>query len=330
MTQQYSREKLKMAAPEELDGLRKRLEKQLPHSSLIHGALLANAAYEGALDVAGTKIFHSDHSSLVVATPTITFRGIQSIAFFWDEEEDDQEVSAMLATVPSIDWKESIFIYASPLVLMKKMETWISKGILGEGFLESVEITHTYYYSLTSWPATEISLPDGYEIRDLQKENAQFMMNNWTYNGGETKEGYEHMVTTVPGVGVFVSKEESGRKEKKCLINSESKQPEKSDETTFDRQVDDPVAWTQLSFFNYFTNTFTLPAHRGLGLAKAVTVALAKRALRDTGFASTYIVVNNDVSIAMHEKLGFTRHHEVGFQYYKSKLHPLEPYIENL
>lgn len=323
---------LKLATPEQMTPLRRRLEKHLPQAALIHGALLANEAYNGLFDIAATKIFYSEHTSFVVATPTITFKGIQSLAFFWEEEEDDREMAAMLATIPSIDWNESIFIYASPLALMKKLEKWINEGTIGEGFLKSVEITHTYYYSLTSpLPSTEISLPDGYEIRELGREHAQITLSNWKYNGGETEEGYERMVTTLPGIGAFVSTNQKLGKDSIGQMNTDAMKSDGSEEATSDRPMGDAlVAWTQLCPFNYFMNTFTLPTHRGLGLAKAVTVALAKRALQDTGLASTYIVVDNHASITMHEKLGFTRHHEVSFQYYKSTLHPAEPFIENL
>ncbi|KAK7075813.1 hypothetical protein SK128_013519 [Halocaridina rubra] len=79
-----------------------------------------------------------------------------------------------------------------------------------------------------------------------------------------------------------------------------------------------PVAWTHLSVFNTFGNTFTIPKFRGLGLAKVVTTTLADRLVGESGRAFSYVDDDNIASIKLHEKVGFIKQScEMGWVMYK-------------
>ena len=158
-------------------------------------------------------------------------------------------------------------------------------------------------------------------------EHTDYMRQYWKYNGSETKEGYRNLVAKLTSIGAFQCKSQvGGENVAKGTPSSEEEEANSTSEDTLGY----PVAWSQLGIFNCFKNTFTLPEHRRKGLANAVTLALARKCMEDTGVASSTVVVDNELSKAIHEKLGFIRQHKVRFHYYTSSHPDSAPFIANL
>ncbi|XP_068244573.1 uncharacterized protein [Palaemon carinicauda] len=169
-----------------------------------------------------------------------------------------------------------------------KMDKFVTSGSLGNGVLKPNEPMSTVeVYSMPSVPIVDMTLPNGFELRDLTEEHAEFIREHWQYKHAIPLDSYRLMRKILPGIGVF-----------KTGDGNDSEMTKMSKE---------PVAWAQLSFYNMYTHTFTLPQYRRLGLASVATLALAKRSLELTGVALSAIGLDNQLSINMHVKLGFKR-----------------------
>ncbi|XP_064116691.1 uncharacterized protein LOC135222534 [Macrobrachium nipponense] len=309
---------------------------QLPSIEDICGTLRALAAYEGLWDLLRTKIYYSDYSSLVVGTPSDYQSAKQSLYLFWDEEEeDDEDIARLLSHIPALDWSRPVFLSLSPLSLVRKVSClpvvsedeefernceafqslWrlpsrtpkdrgglnrnghadppirkgrelLDFGLLGHGLLKPSEAFILQLYVMSSLPSIDIRLPKGFDFRDLTEEHAEFLLDYWEYKHASTPHKYRCMRRVLPGIGVF--KTSDGNANNEGAENG-----------------DQPVAWAQLSFWNMYTNTFTLPQYRRQGLAAMATLALARKSLEKTGLALAPISANNAPSAGMHLKLGF-------------------------
>ncbi|XP_064114073.1 uncharacterized protein LOC135220653 isoform X2 [Macrobrachium nipponense] len=293
---------------EDFDKVQKRLEMYLPESYFIYGYLLARKAYKISEKDAEKQIFFSPQSTLVVAIPGLS-QVVQSLSVFWDVSQDDESLIAnQLKSISTIDWTQPIFIYAAPLALLEKLQTLALRGILGDGYLTPHTSFLGHLYSLTSQPKLEPRLPEGFELRGLREEHCGIMHDHWDYNFSETADAYRGFLRALPGLGVFQTSDEHQR----TRGGQHSSQGGNS--------LDSPVAWSHISPFNVLTNTYTLPEYRGKKLALAVTLALAKTSIQETGFAAASISDDNYPSIKLHESAGFTRQHPLGYQYFKSSL----------
>lgn len=296
---------------EDFDKVQKTLEMYLPESFMIYGYLLARKAYKVKGKGAEKKIFFSPQSTLVVATPGFS-EDVQSLSVFWDVSQDDEHLIAnQLKSISAIDWKQPVFFYAIPVVLLEKLRTLVLKGILGDGYLTPHRSFPCHLYSLTSQPELEPRLPEGFELGGLREEHGGIMYDHWEYNFSETTDAYRGFLRTFPGVGVFKTRD-------RCNEHQRIQEGEHSSQGA--NLSDPPVAWSHISPFNVLTNTYTLPEYRGQKLALAVTVALAKASIQETGFAAAVISDDNYASIKLHESAGFTRRHPLGYQYFKSSL----------
>ncbi|XP_066968920.1 uncharacterized protein [Macrobrachium rosenbergii] len=272
----------RLASREELDEIRSRLKEYFPKSAVIYGILKALTAYEGMWDLLGTQVYYCDYSSLVAGTPSDYQCAKQTLYLFWDEEEeDDEEVAMLLSRIPALDWSKPVFLCGTPLSLVRKVENFVTTGLLGYGLLKPSEAMILQMYSLSSMPSIDMELPEGFEFRDLTEEHAEFLLDHWQYKHISTLHRYRCMRRTLPGVGVF--------------------------KTSHGNNNGEPVAWAQLSFWNMYTNTFTLPQYRRQGLAAMATLALARKSLEKTGVALAPIFPDNVPSAEMHLKLGFKR-----------------------
>ncbi|XP_068244576.1 uncharacterized protein [Palaemon carinicauda] len=299
--------RLREATREDVDKITTRLKNYLPESSLIYGTIMALKAYEKMWDLLGTQIYYSDHSSLVVGTPSLYKHRNQSFYIFWDHnKEDDQEIIHLLSNIPSIDWSKPLFLSHVPLNLMKKMENFLTSGMLGNGLLKPDEPIVLQLYGMASVPDKEIKLPDGYELRDLNEEHAEFILDHWEYKHITSVDHYRCMRRALPGIGVF----------KTGGVSKGNDEDLTQDNSVNLNTTDNPVAWAQFSFLNLYTHTFTLPEFRRQGLAAVATLALAKKSLENTGMALSTIFAHNESSVKMHLKLGFVRMFDVGAQHY--------------
>ncbi|XP_068244572.1 uncharacterized protein [Palaemon carinicauda] len=273
----------------DIDKIKDKLKEYFPKSSVIYGTLSALAAYEGLWDLLETQLYYSDQSSLVVGTASVHKNASQSLYLFWDEDnEDDEEIVHLLSAIPTVNWNRPISLKLVDLSLVRRMDKFVTSGSLGNGVLKPNEPMSTVeVYSMPSVPIVDMTLPNGFELRDLTEEHAEFIREHWQYKHAIPLDSYRLMRKILPGIGVF-----------KTGDGNDSEMTKMSKE---------PVAWAQLSFYNMYTHTFTLPQYRRLGLASVATLALAKRSLELTGVALSAIGLDNQLSINMHVKLGFKR-----------------------
>ncbi|XP_068244032.1 uncharacterized protein [Palaemon carinicauda] len=301
--------RLREATREDVDKITTRLKNYLPESSLIYGTIMALKAYEKMWDLLGTQIYYSDHSSLVVGTPSLYKHRNQSLYLFWDHnKEDDQEIIHLLSNIPSIDWSKPLFLSQVPWNLLKKMENFLTSGLLGNGLRKRDEPNVLHLYWMTSVPDIETKLPDGYELRDLNEEHAKFILDHWEYKHTTSLDRYRCMRKIIPAIGVF----------KTGCASKGNGEDLTQDNSVNLNTTDYPIAWAQLSFLNLYTHTFTIPEYRRQGLAAVATLALAKKSLENTGVALSTIFPHNEISVKMHLKLGFVRLFDVGDQHYFS------------
>ncbi|XP_066988773.1 uncharacterized protein [Macrobrachium rosenbergii] len=286
----------------------------------IYGYLLARKAYTGGHKDVKKLIFFSFRSTLVVLIPAFS-EDVQSLSVFWDVSQDDEHLIAnQLKSISAINWTQPVFFYAVPMVLLEKLQTLALRGVLGDGYLTPHRILICHLYSLASQPELEPRLPEGFELRRLRDEHGGIMYDHWKNNFSETTEAYKGFLRAFPSAGVFQTSGHCKGVADSQASNDHQRIQDDEHSAQGSNMVDSPVAWSHISPFNVLTNTYTLPKYRGQKLGLAVTLALAKVSIQETGFAAACVADDNYASIKLHESAGFTRQHPLGYQYFKSSL----------
>ena len=122
-----------------------------------------------------------------------------------------------------------------------------------------------------------------YRVSRLKKEDAPKVWTHWNLNRLVSEDNVRHDIVHFPSSGI----RERGWQQ--------------------DEAQDTLVAWTRTMIFGWIGNTFTMPQHRGRGLASVATVTLALQLLQEGLLAYVAIGDHNTVSIMFHERLGFKR-----------------------
>ncbi|XP_068222467.1 uncharacterized protein [Palaemon carinicauda] len=292
-------------------------------------------SFEAALHVAqNSEDFDEVQMRLQKYLPESSMDCIQSLSVFWDVSlEEEHTIVKLLKSIRNFNWTQPVFFYATPMVVLEKLQMLASKGLIGNGLLKPHTLFPSHFYSMISQPELEPSLPDGLELRELDEEHGEFMHSQWEYKFSETVSSYKCYLKVFPGVGVF-RKSEDYNDFGDSQRSKENQQAQEEENLTPDGANDSihtPVAWSHISPFNVFTNAYTLPEYRGQKLALSVTIALAKMSIEKTGSASAVINNGNHASIKLHERAGFRKQHAMGYQYFKSAVNTcffdsLEPF----
>ncbi|XP_076066895.1 uncharacterized protein LOC143040094 [Oratosquilla oratoria] len=295
---------------ESLPKLRDILESQMPNSLNAHGFVSSLIEYD--LRKLGIKVFAGEETSFrtfLVLTHTASWEGMQSTTVYYEEQRQpdeeglaDEEFAELLMSVPGLDWTKPVFLYACNQYVLTRIWRLMSSGkLMADPWHQSVSQGHAYILSRDNIGETlKIRLVEGYTLGRLTPAHAEWVYDHWAYKHTETKEVFREMISKFPSVAAF-------------KVN-----PEESDLTQLKDDVLQslPVSWV-LKFPNgSMGSTFTLPEHRGRGLARMLTLVLSRRL--DDLCSPIFVFVDNTntFSIEFHTKMGFRRACPFGFEIY--------------
>ncbi|RXG51837.1 hypothetical protein Avbf_02876 [Armadillidium vulgare] len=142
--------------------------------------------------------------------------------------------------------------------------------------------------SLSKEDYKDPEIPRGYELKFLPPTCASHILQKWSFSYTETQEAVQERLSILKGIGAF-------RIDSHSLSNNDDR----------DNNFDSLVSWSHQYLSGAIGMTYTLPEERGKGLAGAVTLSLAKLILDEGRIAFCYIESTNDLSLKLHQKLGF-------------------------
>ncbi|XP_063615027.1 uncharacterized protein LOC134788112 [Penaeus indicus] len=280
---------------EELAGLKDRMSRYLPHSASIYGIVGTKLRHPLVQEISTDVYVPESHpdSSLVVATPSCSSDLLKSLTVFWclEEEEDDEDVALLLASLPACLWKQPLFFYACSVPVLRKLESLLNYECLAGGQTVWHRMSEGMMYSLSREDLQVHQLPPGFTMGPLRPEDTPTVRSWWKYSWSESYAVLLAHINHLPSVGVYKDGEDGGASEG-------------------DRKL---VSWIQQYKNGNMGNTFTLPEYRRLGLARCATLALSRKNIESGRPAYLVIDETNTDSILFHEKIGFKKQCGVGW-----------------
>lgn len=135
-------------------------------------------------------------------------------------------------------------------------------------------------------------------MTSLRRQDAATVWTQWGMNIFESLASIPHLITAFPSIAIHTQ---------------DPLEPQPAISYTGDPGservgTEDTIAsWVHLFRLGWIGNTFTLPQHRRRGLARAATLALARRLLSEGLLPFVLLNDSNSQSIKLHEDLGFRR-----------------------
>ncbi|XP_076066837.1 uncharacterized protein LOC143040061 isoform X2 [Oratosquilla oratoria] len=284
-----------------LPSLKDTLRSHLPRSIMVHGIVDVTLRYQS--QELETKFFYANETScfnsFVVATPVCSWEGVQTLSVYFEDKGQvssevpdnealaDEEMAQLLMSIPDLDWTKPVYYFACTLNVLSRVRRLMASRRIGVGHRRrNVAITHVYIFDPKEAPR-KLGLADGYTLGCLSSAHADWVYDHWFYNFTETRPAMSSYVSNFPTMAAFVTKPEEVRD-----LPEESSQP---------------VSWILTYKTGSLGNTFTLVDHRRKGLAKEVTLALAKKvdALGSPVFVN--VAEGNTASRDFHVNLGFKK-----------------------
>ncbi|KAG0724438.1 Glycine N-acyltransferase-like protein 3 [Chionoecetes opilio] len=283
---------LRQVRKDELDALKQRLARHLPHSLAVYGVVSLAARYGlHSLEPASILVPTCPRSSCLTVIAPIASGAMQCLLVFWSlEEHTAKDVTDRLSRLPHLDWNQPVLMYCVPTVLLPSLQSLSSWGRRRV----TLQASHSaHLYQLKAPTILNAKLPQMYHVTRLRKEDASAVWTNWIFNNFDSVESVRNDIIHFPSVGIRERGPEDGagslQKEAEGIL----------------------VSWICTNKFGWMGNTFTLPHHRRQGLAGAATISLANQLLQEGLPAFVAIEKNNTASVQLHEKLGFERQMEM-------------------
>ncbi|XP_042879495.1 uncharacterized protein LOC122257950 [Penaeus japonicus] len=279
---------------EEVASLRDRMSQYLPHSAAICGILDTKLHHPSVKELSTTVYIPESPwpSSLVVATPGCSSDLLKSLTVFWSQqEESDEDLALLLASLPSCRWNEPLFFYGCPIYVLRKLESLLNCECLASGQTIMHRISEGLMYSLCREDLQQYQLPEGFTVGSLRAEDIDTLQSWWKYNWSESALALASLLSHLPSIAVF-------------------KEAGEGDAGGGDRRL---VSWIHHYKNGSMGNTFTLPEYRRLGLARCATLALAYKNIESGRRAYVFIDEVNTDSILFHEKTGFKKQCGIGW-----------------
>ncbi|KAG0729670.1 Glycine N-acyltransferase-like protein 3 [Chionoecetes opilio] len=311
---------LRQVREDELDALKQRLARHLPHSLAVYGAASLAARYGlHSLRPASILVPTCPRPSCLTVMASITSSAMQCLVVFWSlEEHTVKDVTDRLSRLPHLDWNQRVIMFSVPTVLLPSLQSLKQLGTPTSD-ASSPYIEHLYssrhrrfsmpLQSLSSWGHRRVTLqapyiehlyqlktptilnaklPQMYNVTRLRKEDASAVWTNWEFNTFYSMESVRNDIIYFPSVGIRERGPEDGA-------------------GSLQEAEEILVSWVCTSKFGRMGSTFTLPQHRHQGLAGAATMALASQLLQEGLPVFVVIEDSNTASVQLHEKLGFER-----------------------
>ncbi|XP_050715160.1 glycine N-acyltransferase-like protein 3 [Eriocheir sinensis] len=292
---------LRPVREEELEEVRERLARQLPHSIVVHGAVsLAKRYGLHTLRPASILVPACPQPSCLTVITNPTSSAMQTLVVFWNPEEDTaRDVMDQLSRLAVLDWSQPVHFIAIPTALLDSIE---AVGSVGSQRVRYSRQYPVHIYTLQTARTQDEGLPPEYVMASLKGSDATTVWTRWSLNAFDSLASTKHIITSFPSVGVY-KREPSEPHQTKQSTNNPGSLEEGAERTL--------VSWTLLFKLGWIGHTFTLPQHRRRGLARAATQALARQLQFEGLLPYVLLWVGNDKSIKLHEGLGFRRQCEV-------------------
>lgn len=265
---------LRPVRKDELATLKERLARHLPHSYAVHGAVSLAARYGlHALQPASILVPACPRPSCFTVIAGMPSATVRSVSIFWSVvEHSAKDVTQYLSLIPDLDWSQPVNIVSLPTILLPALQ---SLGSIGGRTVRFKTRLSAYVYSLQAPVTLDIELPQGYHLTRLKGEDASTVWTHWDNNQHVSEDSMRGDIVHFPTVGI-----------RECGSHQ-------------------LVSWTRTNIFGWMGNTFTMPQHRGRGLATVATVALARQLQQEGLLVYVIIVDANTAAKKFHERLGF-------------------------
>lgn len=279
---------LRHVREDELDALKARLARHLPHSVAVYGSLSLAARYGlHSLRPASILVPVDPRPTCLTIIAPLGSENLQITEVFWSPEEHTvKDVAQYLSLIPDLDWSKPLTLIGIPKILLPALKSLDS---IGGRQVQVQERGEGHIYNLETPPILGTELPPMYHMSSLKEDEASTVWTNWEFNFTDTEDNMRQDIIHFPSVGI---REHS-------FTNSAEPRMQTAKETL--------VSWIRTTKYGWMGNTFTLLHHRRRGLASRATLALARQMLQEGFFANAAILDNNTVSIKFHEDLGFKR-----------------------
>ncbi|KAK8393309.1 hypothetical protein O3P69_013378 [Scylla paramamosain] len=290
MTSQ-SKEGLRQVRENELDALKERLIRHLPHSFIVYGSVCLAKRYGlhclhpvSILVPVGTRL------SCFTVICTRTSDGPHDIQVFWSlEEHTAEDVADYLFHTLDLDWSQHLFSISLPDILLPSLQ--LLENIGGRQVRIQPKLHgHLYIFQEPAILSTkQIKLLPEYQVTHLKEDDVSLIWKNWEFNSLDSVNSMRHSIINFPSVGI----------RKRIPTDNTGQLQEEAGETL--------VSWVRMSKYGYMGSTFTLPQHRRRGLASTATLILTRQLQQESLLPAVIIENSNTASIKFHSDLGFER-----------------------
>ncbi|KAG0728676.1 Glycine N-acyltransferase-like protein 3 [Chionoecetes opilio] len=279
---------LRHVRKDELEALKQRLARHLPHSLVVYGVVSLATRYGlHSLRPASILVPTCLRPSCFTVIAPITSGTMQCLLVYWSlKEHTAKDVTDRLSRLPHLDWNQPVYIYSLATVLLPSLQSLSSWG-RRRVTLQTPHIGHLYQLKAPSIRNAE--LPQRYQVTRLGEEDASVVWTNWKFKHFNMVESVRHDIIHFPSAGI----------RERGPVDGAGSLQEEAEETL--------VSWILTTNIGWMGNTFTVPQHRRQGLASAATMALANQLLQEGLPAFVNIEDSNTASVQLHERLGFER-----------------------
>ncbi|XP_063870853.1 uncharacterized protein LOC135106011 isoform X5 [Scylla paramamosain] len=157
---------LRQVREDELDALKARLARHLPHSIVVSTHLLDP----------------------------------QCIEVFWSPEEHTvKDVAQYLSLIPDLDWSQPKALIGLPRILLPEIQSLDSIG----GRQVQVHVKRKgHVYNLEAPAILDTELPPEYHISSLNENEASVVWTNWEFNFLDSEDNIRHDIAHFPSSGI--------------------------------------------------------------------------------------------------------------------------------